>query len=514
MLLEKLEKANREARRMRIRLALIALSCAVAVALFLLGIVTIDLSRLGLGSQATQTASPEVTPPSPPLASSAQSSNAVDGKALDTLAPPQAVGTRPETEQAEEEAKAAARAQFKQELALFEAELEPAVSHEAFALWNKERQRVILENRDRAISQFTMGDYQTALSSLAEAGSAARQELSLRDTAFDSALSQAGYAYESDDYQAASLRIAEALRLKPWSEAAQEMQQDIESLPPLLALIQQAAVARTENNLEAEQSYLRDALEADPSRSELTARLEIVTAEIRERAFSKHIETGMSAVTRRDLSTAYNSLKNARAVFKDRPEASLLSRQAANLARELKFEGFIAEARTASGTDNWRRAGKLYQQAGELYPDNEEASAGSALSTKIVTLDDQLATHLGAPQRLASSNVATLARGLVEQTQSFVAYSPSLGAKADKLSTLLEAYAVKIQVRVLSDGETNISVRGVGRVGKTEDKTITLRPGRHTFEGIRPGYRAKLIEVQIPPGTEGFTIEIYCDERI
>ncbi|TQV77956.1 hypothetical protein [Denitrobaculum tricleocarpae] len=518
MLLEKLERASKDARRARIRLTLIVMSCTALVALFLLGVVTIDLSRLGLGSQAKQTATSAGSPTEPPQESVSRSSDAVGVKLPNTPLASEIEEVKPqvtrETTGAEAQAKTAAREAFKRELAAFDAELEPEISREAFERWNGEGRRVILETRDRAVSQFTTGDYEAALSSLVEAGRIARQELLKRDTAFDSAFAQARSAYERDDYQTASLGIAEALRLKPWSQDAQNLQQAIERLPPLLALIEQAAIARTENNLEAEQSHLRQALEADPSRSGLTERLETVEREIRERAFSKHIETGMNAISRRDLSAAYDSLKNARAVFKDRPEASLLSKQAAGLARELKFEDFISKARTASSSDDWRSAGGLYRQAADLYPDNQEASTGYALATNIVSLDEKLSAHLGTPQRLASSNVAALVRDLVRQTDPLAAHSPSLRDKAHELSVLLEAYAVKIQVRVLSDGETNISVRGVGRVGKTEDKTIALRPGQHTFEGIRPGYRAKLIEVQIPPGSEGFTVEIVCDERI
>ena len=57
-------------------------------------------------------------------------------------------------------------------------------------------------------------------------------------------------------------------------------------------------------------------------------------------------------------------------------------------------------------------------------------------------------------------------------------------------------------------------MRGVGRVGLTNEKTIDLRPGKYTFEGKRTGYRSKLIQVDIPPGSENVVVEIYTDERI
>ena len=82
------------------------------------------------------------------------------------------------------------------------------------------------------------------------------------------------------------------------------------------------------------------------------------------------------------------------------------------------------------------------------------------------------------------------------------------------MSDIVAAYDTKVAVRILSDGQTKISVRGVGQVGATLDRTIELRPGSYTFEGVRAGFRSKLMKVDIPPGTEEIVLEIYLDERI
>ena len=178
------------------------------------------------------------------------------------------------------------------------------------------------------------------------------------------------------------------------------------------------------------------------------------------------------------------------------------------------MERLISEARSASQSDDWDTAEKLYEQASNIIPNYKEAIDGHLLSRKIVSFNDQLLHHLQASQRLTSTNVAKLVRGLLDEAQTVAVYSRSLSEKVEKLSVLLKAYAAKVLVQVISDGTTNITVRGVGRVGKVMEKTIKLRPGRYTFEGVRPGHKSKLIEVHIPPGTERTVVAIYCDERI
>ncbi|MEP4886942.1 MAG: hypothetical protein ABJ215_11285, partial [Alphaproteobacteria bacterium] len=92
--------------------------------------------------------------------------------------------------------------------------------------------------------------------------------------------------------------------------------------------------------------------------------------------------------------------------------------------------------------------------------------------------------------------------------------SPRLAAQADSLAGVVAAYAVKMPVRIVSDGKTNITVRGVGIVGKITERTIELRPGRYTFEGVREGFQAVLVRVDIAPGQADLVLEIVPDERI
>ena len=71
-----------------------------------------------------------------------------------------------------------------------------------------------------------------------------------------------------------------------------------------------------------------------------------------------------------------------------------------------------------------------------------------------------------------------------------------------------------VNVNVISDGKTFVSVRGVGKVGETTGKTIQLKPGTYSFEGKREGYRSKLIEVSIPLNRSDVQVTVIADERI
>ena len=59
-----------------------------------------------------------------------------------------------------------------------------------------------------------------------------------------------------------------------------------------------------------------------------------------------------------------------------------------------------------------------------------------------------------------------------------------------------------------------MGIRGVGRIGRTGERTIELRPGGHVFEGKRPGDRSKPARVAMTAGA-GASVDVWigCDER-
>ena len=69
-------------------------------------------------------------------------------------------------------------------------------------------------------------------------------------------------------------------------------------------------------------------------------------------------------------------------------------------------------------------------------------------------------------------------------------------------------------MNILSDGNTEVTIRQVGKVGKILKKTIELSPGKYTLEGKRKGYKTVLLEELISIEKKNITIKIVCNEPI
>jgi tetratricopeptide (TPR) repeat protein len=494
MLQEKLEQESRAAQRRRMQIVIgIAASVAV-IGLAYGGIVLLRPSTdVTNAPEASQTA-PEAVSRTPSVVPEVVSSAPV-------VAP-------------DEAASEAARDQFKLDLAAFQSALEPMVTHDDFARWDAAAQRRILDGKEMAISLFSEGTYIAAVTELAAARATAEQALAAREQAFNDALAAAGAAHGDDNYDTASLAIDRALMIRPNSAPAAALKQRIDALPALRAKIEDAAVARVENNLEGERRHLEAALAIDPGRRELVPRLADVRRLLREARFAGHIVAGLTHVEARALTSAQSSLDEAREIYPDRAEVDVLDKKIAGLEIELLIERLTATARAAADADDWATAEQTYIQLRRLAPADRAVTDALARAEMINQLHARAARHLAAPGRLGSVAVAGEASSILDAVVPLRAASPRLAAQADALAGLVAAYGVKVPVRIVSDGKTNITVRGVGIVGKITERTIELRPGQYIFEGIREGFQAVLMRVDIPPGQADLVLEIVPDERI
>jgi hypothetical protein len=114
----------------------------------------------------------------------------------------------------------------------------------------------------------------------------------------------------------------------------------------------------------------------------------------------------------------------------------------------------------------------------------------------------------------ASARAKKKAKEAIGLAAPITRHSTVLSQNAHALSELITAYSKKILVKVLSDKQTKISVRGVGQVGVVTEKIIQLNPGSYTFEGKRDGYKSKLLRISVSPGDNQVEVKLICDERV
>lgn len=408
----------------------------------------------------------------------------------------------------------AGREDFKDALKAFEKEIEPLVSTEPFMKWNGDAQHHIFSSKDKAISLFSSGDYGTALGELESASRLATSELQAMNNAFEQAISNAQNHFAQNTYDKAKIEITKALKIRPQDPTALALEAQIDALPRVLELTKAAHIARAENDLKGEAANLRLILALAPQRSEIRDRLQEVEGLLKEQKFSDLIKLGLDNVGRQDLRAAQQSLAEAKRLFPERDEVSLLSAEVEKLHKTVQVQKLLRQASAAIREDNWEKALALYSEAGEIEPNNQVIIEGNNTAQSIISLSARIDDLLKNAHRLGSPAVATDARNILRQSTALTDKSPALSVKATHLDAQLQAYGKKVPLLIRSDNETNIVVRGVGKVGQTKERYIELKPGTYTFEGMRPGYKSQLVHVSVEPNATDIVVEVVCNERL
>ncbi len=406
------------------------------------------------------------------------------------------------------------RGEFKEVLRQYENELElhPYVSN--VERWNRDAFFEINALKKKAMLLFSNRDYRNALAALQLLKVKTAVILGEGEQLFEENLEKAGFFLAEDRYDEAKLHIEKSLMVSPQSPEALELRQKIEKLPNVLPLLNEAKVARLENDLQKEYDFLQQVLGITPDRKESAERLRVLEVLIKNQKFDAHISAGFAAVEKRQAKEARYHYLEAGKVDPEREELTLLSDQVLALEKSLRVQQAVRQAEQAVRRDDWQQARNSFARAAKDVPGNQTVVEGLKRADRILGLQARLNQYINNPYSLAHNDVHNEAKKTLQQAEIVSKYSFGIKRQFEQLNELIVKLNRLIPVTVISDNETYVSVRSVGKVGAVFQKEIELKPGSYTFEGALDGFKSKLVKVLIPYDRDNFTVHVICDEPI
>ncbi len=399
-------------------------------------------------------------------------------------------------------------------LAYYENSLKAELAKIDLIKWNKARSEKLASIKDKALAEFTATDYVGAISSMEDLTQLSQTTITESQQQFKQALSNAQNSYTADKYDEAKFQINQALMLDKTSIEAADLSTKIDKLPEILEQVEKIHTAKLENKLDTELALIKQLLKLSPNRTAAAKRKQVLINAISQRNFNRYINQFYAALKQEDTQTAKQKINDAKKIFPKRQEIAKTTRALQEFEKKQRYQMHSRNAQKAMILDDWPAAKKqlelaLHEQA------NDKASQQSLVqATVIIAANSEFEQHIKNPYRLSNKTLSSKLKTKLANTAALAKLSPSLSKKRDTLSLLIQQMGKEIIVEISSDKLTNIIVRGVGIVGKTQSKTIKLLPGEYTFEGKRKGFKSKLINVLIPYDKSNFHIKIQCDEPI
>lgn len=326
----------------------------------------------------------------------------------------------------------------------------------------------------------------------------------------ESALAEGEQALDDADEQAARQAFDLAITIDPDNSQAQRGLQRTALLPEVIILMRQA------KNHELAQSW-SDAV----SVYEQVAQLDAETTGL-EAALAGARKGLEGARIRDNLSIAFNALdagrySDARSAFQKvltlDPGNSVARGGLEQVAKRTDIDriGRLRQrAEDAESAERWQEAKDAYDQVLTLDANIQFAKDGKLRATNQFRTQAALGNIIANPDKLSSPNLFDQAKEIVARAERLEPRGATLLDQISQVNELIRVYATPVQVRLLSDNATNVTLSTVGVLGRFETKEVSLRPGAYTLMGSRDGYRDVRTSLLVRPDMQ--PLDIRCTE--
>ena len=276
----------------------------------------------------------------------------------------------------------------------------------------------------------------------------------------------------------------------------------------------QSAQVRTVDNLTAAADAYSAALQLDPAYLPAQVAMQQVEVDLAGLAFEDAMSRALRSFDDGQLGLAEDALKAAMQIYPNDPAVQDMRQRLISAQRQSTLNGLRRQAAQHIKNENWLAAAESYRKALSINSQAIYARSGLADAQRRIKLHAQLDHYLVDTSRLSSDEPLENARKLLLANQAVAGNEPLLARKIAALKQAVRLAVIPVELLIQSDNMTEVAVYHVGRLGKFQQKQLTLRPGQYTVTGHCPGYRDVRKVINLRPESGTYTLFIRCEEPI
>jgi hypothetical protein len=281
----------------------------------------------------------------------------------------------------------------------------------------------------------------------------------------------------------------------------------------VLKLMIEARQAESANKLDLAADIYSSIVQLDMNYVAAQTALVKVTEILDGQAYQAAMSQALNYLESGNLNAAGIALNTAAGIEPDTPALRDARKRLQEVRQELKLSQLRSDAQKSAADENWQDAISLYQQALGIDGEASFAQTGLVHAKTRLQLNAQFNHYLEAPERLSADEPLENARTLLEANPGVSKNEPGLSAKVAALKEAIRLVSTPVTLLIESDSQTEVTIYHVGRLGTFAQKKISLRPGRYTVTGSRPGYRDVRKIITLSP-QKSATVNVRCEEKI
>ena len=287
-----------------------------------------------------------------------------------------------------------------------------------------------------------------------------------------------------------------------------------ENLKSVQAIVDSARLAEKENKLEAALKYYEEAAGKDPLWKPASEGVLRIQEGLRQREFENIMSEAFSELLRKNYGAARLAFEAATRIFpkSSEPEDGLLQVELAEKRDEINMLKLKAEQNVRE--EVWEEAISQFERVLRLDNSLVFALNGLDAAKKRLALQNRLQYFLDDPTVMKDDDQLKEAKKTLMDASILAASSPATADQMGSLSRLISLARIPIKVIISSDGNTEIFVYQVKRLGKVRSEELELYPGTYTIVGKRRGYRDVRQTLTLLANAPIKPINISCKEKI
>lgn len=346
----------------------------------------------------------------------------------------------------------------------------------------------------------------------ADSDLAAIQDASSRVLADSLAMAQE--ALRAGDAASASEHFRLALVLAPSNAVAQAGLARAATLEDVLALLAQAEGLRATGQLQVALERVQQALALDGAHQATRELGASLRTEIADNTFTRIMSAGFAALQAETPDEASAQFERALALRPNSTQAREALTQAQDKRAVQQITAHRQAAQDFEEREQWAQAVSEYEAALAIDANIVFAVQGLDYAQKRLQLDRLLQDAIEQPERLADTGVYEQAVQVYYTGRNIDPTGARLQAQLQSLEGLLSKAQVPVEVQLLSDQKTEVTVYQVGVLGQFEQRVLSLKPGKYVAVGTRVGYRDVRKEFEVGFDNRSAPVVVACTEKI
>jgi len=282
----------------------------------------------------------------------------------------------------------------------------------------------------------------------------------------------------------------------------------------VLQAMQAGEQAGINGDVPAARHAFQQAVSLDDEYEPAVTALARVTEQQQAAAFRDAMTRALTALDAGQLNTAGKALAAAAQLQPDAAVVNDAQQRLTQARRQARLDRLRREAATQVAAEHWQAAANLYVQVLSIDNSAGFATDGLAHARNRVTLHTQFDHYLDQPERIFSAQPLANARQLLAAASTAPVDEPVLAEKIAALRELVTQAGTPVAVILSSDGETEVAIYHVGKLGRFIDHRLELLPGSYTVVGTRKGYRDVRRVLSVNPGSPAAALQIICEEPV